>query len=66
MDAASEPGVGFAGEPDGGFILPGFLPAFDAAAAFVKLLELLRVTATRACPTSWRRCPACTSPTRRS
>ena len=26
---------------DGGFILPGFLPAFDAAAMLVKLLELL-------------------------
>ena len=33
MDAASEPGVGFAASTDGGFILPGFLPAFDAAAS---------------------------------
>jgi mannose-1-phosphate guanylyltransferase / phosphomannomutase len=41
MDVASEPGVGFAASDDGGFILPGFLPAFDAAAAFVKVLELL-------------------------
>jgi mannose-1-phosphate guanylyltransferase / phosphomannomutase len=41
MDAASEPGVGFAASTDGGFILPGFLPAFDAAATLVKLLELL-------------------------
>ncbi len=41
MDAASEPGVGFAASTDGGFILPGFLPAFDGAAALVKLLELL-------------------------
>ena len=41
MDAASEPGVGFAASTDGGFILPGFLPAFDAAASLVKLLELL-------------------------
>ncbi len=32
MDAANEPGVGFAASGDGGFILPGFLPAFDAAA----------------------------------
>jgi mannose-1-phosphate guanylyltransferase / phosphomannomutase len=40
-DAATEPGVGFAADGDGGFILPGFLPAFDAAAAFVKLLDLL-------------------------
>jgi mannose-1-phosphate guanylyltransferase/phosphomannomutase len=41
MAAASEPGVGFAASGDGGFILPGFLPAFDAGAALVKLLELL-------------------------
>jgi mannose-1-phosphate guanylyltransferase/phosphomannomutase len=41
MDAATEPGVGFAADADGGFILPGFLPAFDAAAAFVKMLDLL-------------------------
>ncbi|CAN5867026.1 mannose-1-phosphate guanyltransferase [soil metagenome] len=44
MEAATEPGVGFAGGVDGGFILPGFLPAFDAAASLVKLLELLAVT----------------------
>jgi mannose-1-phosphate guanylyltransferase/phosphomannomutase len=47
MDAASEPGVGFAASTDGGYILPGFLPAFDAAASFVKLLELLARSATR-------------------
>ncbi|MCX7620614.1 MAG: mannose-1-phosphate guanyltransferase [Acidimicrobiales bacterium] len=41
MDAATEPGVGFAANQRGGFILPGFLPAFDAAAAFVKVLDLL-------------------------
>ena len=41
MAAASQPGVGFAASTDGGFILPEFLPAFDAAAALVKLLELL-------------------------
>jgi len=41
MDAASEPGVGFSGNVDGGFILPGFLHAYDAAANLVKLLELL-------------------------
>ncbi len=40
-DAATEPGVGFAADGQGGFILPGFLPAFDAAAAFVKVLDLL-------------------------
>ena len=47
MDAASEPGVGFAGSTDGGFILPGFLPAFDAAATLVKVLELLALSGTR-------------------
>jgi mannose-1-phosphate guanylyltransferase/phosphomannomutase len=41
MDAATEPGVGFAGNSEGQFILPGFMPAFDAAAAFVKMLDLL-------------------------
>ncbi|MGI8754718.1 MAG: sugar phosphate nucleotidyltransferase [Acidimicrobiales bacterium] len=41
MAAASQAGVGFAASGDGGFILPGFLPAFDASAALVKLLELL-------------------------
>lgn len=41
MAAASEPGVGFAASGDGGFIIPGFLPAFDACAALVKLMELL-------------------------
>ena len=33
--------MGFSASTDGGFILPGFLPAFDAAATLVKLLELL-------------------------
>ena len=41
MDAATEPGVGFATDGDGGYILPGFLPAFDAAAALVKVMDLL-------------------------
>lgn len=41
MAEADEPGVGFAGDTSGGFIIPGFLPAFDAAATFMKLLELL-------------------------
>lgn len=45
MAAATERGVGFAASTDGGFILPPFLPAFDAAAAFVKLLELLAAEA---------------------
>src|SRR6185369_16117665 len=41
MDAASEPGVGLAADGNGGFILPGFIAAFDAAAALVKLMDLL-------------------------
>ncbi len=47
MDAARQPGVGFAGGLDGGFIVPGFLPSFDAAASLVKLLELLARTPTK-------------------
>jgi mannose-1-phosphate guanylyltransferase / phosphomannomutase len=41
MQAAARPDVAFAASTDGGYILPSFLPAFDAAAAMVKLLELL-------------------------
>jgi mannose-1-phosphate guanylyltransferase/phosphomannomutase len=41
MAAARKGEVGFAGSTEGGFIIPSFLAAFDAAAAFVKLLELL-------------------------
>ncbi|CAB4722436.1 unannotated protein [freshwater metagenome] len=44
MTASTERGVGFAADGRGGFILPGFLPAFDAAAALVKLLDLLART----------------------
>ena len=44
MTASTEPGVGFAGDGRGGFILPGFLPSFDGAAALVKLLDLLART----------------------
>ena len=42
MDVASSTeGVVFAASQDGGFILPAFLPAYDATAALVHLLELL-------------------------
>jgi mannose-1-phosphate guanylyltransferase / phosphomannomutase len=41
MEASTQPGVGFAASLDGGYILPGFLPAFDAAATLVKVLDLL-------------------------
>lgn len=47
MDAAREPGVGFAGNDHGNFILPGFLPGFDASATFVKVLDLLAFHGTR-------------------
>jgi mannose-1-phosphate guanylyltransferase/phosphomannomutase len=41
MEAATDAGVGFASDGNGGYVLPGFLPAFDAAAALVKMLDLL-------------------------
>jgi mannose-1-phosphate guanylyltransferase/phosphomannomutase len=41
MAAASLPGVGFAADGAGGYILPGFLPAYDGAAALLKMLDLL-------------------------
>ena len=66
MDAASEPGVGFAASTDGGFILPGFLPAFDAAATLVKVLELLARIGHAAVDGGRGAAPHRTSPTRRS
>ncbi len=47
MDAADRARRRLRRQPDGGFILPGFLPAFDAAATFVKVLELLARTSVR-------------------
>jgi mannose-1-phosphate guanylyltransferase/phosphomannomutase len=41
MAAAGESGVGFAGNQQGRFILPDFLPGFDASATFVTMLDLL-------------------------
>ena len=41
MAAAMDPAVGFASDGAGGYILPGFLPAFDAAGALLKILDLL-------------------------
>jgi mannose-1-phosphate guanylyltransferase / phosphomannomutase len=40
-EAAASDGVIFAGAPGGGFVFPGFLPAYDAIASLCKLLELL-------------------------
>jgi mannose-1-phosphate guanylyltransferase/phosphomannomutase len=39
--AAAVDGVVFAGAPGGGYVFPGFLPAYDAIASLCKLLELL-------------------------
>lgn len=41
MEEAALPGVGFAANLEGGIILPGFLPAFDAAGGLLKMLDLL-------------------------
>ena len=41
MEEAAQPGVGFGANLDGGIILPGFLPAFDAAGGLLKMLDLL-------------------------
>jgi mannose-1-phosphate guanylyltransferase/phosphomannomutase len=41
MSAATDPAVGFASDGAGGYILPGFLPAFDGAGALLKMLDLL-------------------------
>ena len=41
QEAATEPGVTLGANLDGGYIVPQFLPAYDAAAALVKLLELV-------------------------
>ncbi len=41
MELAAEPGVAFAASQSGGFIWPRFLPAYDAAATVVMLVELL-------------------------
>jgi len=41
MLACGEEGVAFGGNTQGGFIVPRFLPAFDAVAAFVHVLSML-------------------------
>jgi mannose-1-phosphate guanylyltransferase/phosphomannomutase len=41
MAASGGAGIAFAGNTQGGFIFPGFLPAFDAVASLVHLLSLL-------------------------
>src|SRR5579862_2067238 len=41
MELADQPGVAFAASRTGGFIWPRFLPAYDAAATLVMLVEML-------------------------
>jgi len=45
--AGDDPSLAFAGDSEGGFIFPRFLPAFDAMLAAGKLLELLAITGRR-------------------
>ncbi|MGI8758300.1 MAG: sugar phosphate nucleotidyltransferase [Acidimicrobiales bacterium] len=47
MDAALSDELALAASLDGGFVFPSFLPAFDATAAFAKMLELLARTGSR-------------------
>ncbi len=46
MEVASRPGVEFAAGPEGGYIFPGFLPAYDAVAALAHTFALLAMTGT--------------------
>jgi mannose-1-phosphate guanylyltransferase / phosphomannomutase len=41
LEAAASGGVAFAADRRGGYVFPSFLPAFDAAAALVRLVSLL-------------------------
>ncbi len=41
MELAARPGVAFAASQSGGFIWPRFLPAYDAAASLVMLVDML-------------------------
>src|SRR5438046_10026786 len=41
MEVAAGQGVVWAASQEGGFIWPDFLPAYDAAASFVNVLQLL-------------------------
>jgi mannose-1-phosphate guanylyltransferase / phosphomannomutase len=47
MAAASRQNVGLAGDGDGGFVFPAFLPAFDAMLAIAKLMELLAASSAK-------------------
>jgi mannose-1-phosphate guanylyltransferase/phosphomannomutase len=47
MDAASQPGVGFAGNAEGAVMFPSFMPAPDALITMCKALEVLATTKQR-------------------
>jgi mannose-1-phosphate guanylyltransferase/phosphomannomutase len=47
MEVAANEDIAFAASPEGGFIWPDFLPAFDALATLAKLLDLLAATGRR-------------------
>jgi mannose-1-phosphate guanylyltransferase / phosphomannomutase len=44
MEVAARGDIAFAASPDGGYIWPAFLPAYDAAASLAHLLDLLAAT----------------------
>lgn len=46
METAATEGTSFAGDENGGFAFPRFLPGFDALMSLVKLLELLGINDT--------------------
>ena len=58
MEVASSGRVDFAASQEGGFIWPDFLPAYDAAATLVKLLDLLPRSTGRCSRGRRRRCPS--------
>ena len=57
MEVARSEQVTLAASQSGGFIFPGFLPAFDGAATLVNLLALLTATGPPAVRAGGRRCP---------
>ncbi len=65
MEVASTPGVDFAASQEGGYIFPGFLPAYDAVATLVRRSGCWPRAAS-ACHGWCPGCPGSTSPTRAS
>ena len=41
METAAQEGVVFVGDDNGGYVFPGFQPAFDGMFAIVRLMEML-------------------------